>query len=132
MTKKFCLQCDDGTQMIRGLKDLVISRGSQSRVLSAVAGWHCPVCGDCQFDDGQGKRYSEMLEEVSQLETLERARQLRANRKRLGLRQDVAGKVFGGGATAFSEYERGKTRPPKSMVILLDLLSKHPEHLPEL
>ena len=57
---------------------------------------------------------------------------MRAIRKKLGLRQAEAGKLFGGGASAFSEYERGKTQPHKSTVLLLKLLDKHPELLDEL
>ena len=37
----------------------------------------------------------------------------------------------GGGVTAFSEYERGKTQPHKSTVLLLELLGKHPELMQE-
>jgi HTH-type transcriptional regulator/antitoxin MqsA len=48
------------------------------------------------------------------------------------LRQSGAGKLFGGGASAFSEYERGKTQPHKSTALLLRLLGKHPELLDEL
>jgi len=40
--------------------------------------------------------------------------------------------LFGGGASAFSEYERGKTQPHKSTVLLLRLLDRHPELLSEL
>ena len=60
------------------------------------------------------------------------AAELRAIRKRLGLKQAEAGKLFGGGTSAFSEYERGKTQPHKSTVLLLRLLDKHPELLKEL
>lgn len=52
-------------------------------------------------------------------------------RKKLGLKQAEAGKLFGGGVSAFSEYERGKTQPHKSAVLLLKLLDKHPELLDE-
>nr|WP_255305440.1 type II toxin-antitoxin system MqsA family antitoxin [Acidithiobacillus ferrivorans] len=40
--------------------------------------------------------------------------------------------LFGGGASAFSEYERGKTQPHKSTVLLLSLLEKHPELIGEI
>jgi HTH-type transcriptional regulator/antitoxin MqsA len=52
-------------------------------------------------------------------------------RKKLGLKHAEAGKLFGGGVSAFSEYERGKTQPHKSTVLLLKLLDKHPELLDE-
>jgi HTH-type transcriptional regulator/antitoxin MqsA len=60
------------------------------------------------------------------------AQSLRAARKKLKLSQAEAGKLFGGGASAFSESERGKTQPHKSTVLLLRLLGKHPELLSEL
>ena len=60
------------------------------------------------------------------------ATEMRNTRLKLGLRQSDAGKLFGGGASAFSEYERGKTQPHKSTVLLLKLLDRHPELLDEL
>ncbi|MDR1710150.1 MAG: type II toxin-antitoxin system MqsA family antitoxin, partial [Candidatus Accumulibacter sp.] len=57
---------------------------------------------------------------------------IRATRKKLGLKQADAGHLFGGGVSAFSEYERGKTRPHKSTVLLLRLLDNHPELLREI
>ena len=37
---------------------VTIGVGGLSAWVPAVSGWHCPVCADCQFDDGKGKRYS--------------------------------------------------------------------------
>jgi HTH-type transcriptional regulator / antitoxin MqsA len=62
----------------------------------------------------------------------ELAASVRAMRKKLGLKQADAARLFGGGINAFSEYERGKTRPPRSTVVLLGLLDKHPELLAEI
>lgn len=59
------------------------------------------------------------------------AAEMRDIRKKLGLKQAEAGKLFGGGVSAFSEYERGKTQPHKSTILLLKLLNKHPELLDE-
>lgn len=52
--------------------------------------------------------------------------------KKLGLRQAEAGQLFGGDASAFSEYECGKNQPHKSTVLLFRLLDKPPELLAEL
>lgn len=130
--KRFCLQCDDGTVLVHDTKDVTIAVGQLTGSVAAVAGWHCPVCADCEFDDGQGQRVSLAIAELRKLADKQRADQLRATRKKLGLRQSEAGKLFGGGASAFSEYERGKTQPHKSTVLLLRLLNKHPELLAEL
>lgn len=129
--KKFCLQCDDGTLLEHGKRDLSFIYRDRSLTVPQVSGWHCPVCGECQFDDGEGKRYSDAVDALAAAVDREIADSLRATRKKLGLRQAEAGKLFGGGASAFSEYERGKTQPHKSTVLLLKLLDKHPELLDE-
>lgn len=129
---RYCLQCDDGTALVHGSRDLAYSYRSRTTTVPAVSGWHCPVCGECEFDDGEGKRYSEAVDAFSAAVDRELAASLRAIRKKLGLKQAEAGRLFGGGVNAFSEYERGKTQPHKSTVLLLNLLDKHPELLKEL
>jgi len=52
-------------------------------------------------------------------------------RKKLHLDQREAGNIFGGGVTAFSRYETGKTRAPLALVKLLKVLDHHPELLDE-
>lgn len=54
----FCLHCDDGTVMHHTEKDLLAG----DTVVPNISGWHCPVCGECEFDDGEGLRYSDALE----------------------------------------------------------------------
>lgn len=129
---RFCLQCDNRTALKHGAVDMTITIDELSVVVPHVLGWHCPVCGECEFDDGEGKRYSAALSELRKHADAERASMLRAIRKKLGLKQAEAGHLFGGGVNAFSEYERGKTQPHKSTVLLLKLLGKHPELLKEL
>ena len=60
----FCLQCDDGTKMQYGKKDLIAKYKGSSVEVIGVHGWHCPVCGECYFDKGDGKRYSDALEKL--------------------------------------------------------------------
>ncbi|MDD4930442.1 MAG: type II toxin-antitoxin system MqsA family antitoxin [Gallionella sp.] len=129
---KFCLQCDDGTLLEHARRNLSFTYRDHALTVPEVSGWHCPACGECEFDDGEGKRYSDLVDTFCASIDHEIADSLRVIRKKLGLRQSDAGKLFGGGATAFSEYERGKTQPHKSTVLLLKLLDKHPELLDEL
>ncbi len=130
--KRLCLQCDDGTVLAHAKQDMVERIEDLSVTVAAVSGWHCPVCGECEFDDGEGQRYSAALAALRKSVGEKRAHELRAIRKKLGLKQAEAGRLFGGGVNAFSEYERGKTQPHKSTVLLLRLLDKHPELLREL
>jgi HTH-type transcriptional regulator/antitoxin MqsA len=129
---KFCLQCDDGTMLEHDKRNLTFTYRDHELTVPLVSGWHCPACRECEFDDGEGKRYSTLVDNFCASVDLEIAQSLRDIRKKLGLRQADAGRLFGGGATAFSEYERGKTQPHKSTVLLLKLLDKHPELLKEL
>jgi HTH-type transcriptional regulator/antitoxin MqsA len=128
----FCLQCDDGTLLEHKTKDVSIAIDDLSVVVPAVQGWHCPVCGEIEFTEQESsQRYSAALAALRITANKHRAESLRAMRKKLGLRQSDAGKLFGGGVSAFSDYERGKTQPHKSTVLLLKLLNKHPELLDE-
>lgn len=129
--QRFCLQCDDGTLLVHGAKDVTITIDTLAATVPAVSGWHCAVCAECEFDDGEGQRYSEALSALRKLADKQRASELRVIRKKLGLRQADAGKLFGGGVSAFSDYECGKKQPHKSTVLLLKLLGKHPELLSE-
>lgn len=130
--KHYCLQCDDGTLLEHGAKDMEITINGLSSIVPAVVGWHCPVCGECEFSKQESSQsFSEALEALRKSANKQRAAELRAIRKKLGLRQADAGKLFGGGVSAFSDYELGKTQPHKSTVLLLKLLDKHPELLDE-
>lgn len=130
-TTQFCLECDDGTLLSHGVKDLSFFYRAKGLTVQDVSGWHCPECGECQFDPGEGQRFSAACDAFCAKADKQMATNLRATRKKLGLRQAEAGRLFGGGASAFSEYERGKTQPHKSTVLLLKLLDRHPDLLPE-
>lgn len=131
-TSRFCLQCDDGTELVHEARDLKTVIDGMSFTVSAVSGWHCPVCGEVEFDADEGARYSAAMAEVREQVTARKAQVIREIRRQLKLTQAEAGTLFGGGASAFSEYERGRTQPHKSTWALMRLLSKRPELLSEL
>lgn len=130
---RFCLQCDDGTELAYGTKDVHGEVMGQAYTVPGVTGWHCPVCGEIEYDarTDSALRVSAAIEAAAQRARLKQAQALRATRRKLGLTQAQAGVLFGGGVSAFSEYERGKTQPHKSTVLLLRLLDKHPALLAE-
>lgn len=130
---KFCLQCDDGTEMELKIKDVTVQAQGIARVVPEVAGWHCPKCGEVEFVDQDGsERHMAAMNAVWEEARVEESVPLRAIRKKLGLKQADAGRLFGGGVSAFSDYERGKRQPHKSTVLLLRLLDRHPELLREI
>lgn len=129
--KHICLNCES-EEMQKAAKDLVLRKLGLTKIVPAVLGWHCAHCGEVEFlDDESARRVWTAMEELKQQAQVEQAAFIRTTRKKLKLTQQQAARVFGGGKGAFSEYEHGKTQPPKSTVALLHLLNQHPELLPE-
>ncbi|MGH8190998.1 MAG: type II toxin-antitoxin system MqsA family antitoxin [Rhodanobacteraceae bacterium] len=132
MTHHYCLQCDDGTKLVHKRRDLRVQVKNRQTTVKGVLGWHCPVCGEVEFDPGEGQRYSATLEALADAVAAEDAATLRAIRLRLGLTQKAAAELTGGGHNAFSRYERGEARPLPAVINLFRALDKHPELLAEL
>lgn len=130
--KRQCATC--GTLgMAYGRRD--IARDFEGACISVpdVEGWFCAACGELEFDTPESARsFFEQVTVLQQQERIRQAGELRAIRLRLKLTQRKAAELFGGGANAFSDYERGTTRPARSTVLLLHLLDHHPELLKEL
>jgi HTH-type transcriptional regulator / antitoxin MqsA len=60
------------------------------------------------------------------------AAHIRKVRKKLGLTQESAGHIIGGGKRAFQKYESGKMVPSDAAIGLIDLLDRHPEDVERL
>jgi HTH-type transcriptional regulator/antitoxin MqsA len=57
-----CLQCDDGTELIYKKHPLTVHYHEYTAEVADVAGWHCPVCGECEFaDKADSRRYMDRL-----------------------------------------------------------------------
>lgn len=101
--------------------------------IADVEGWFCPVCNEVEFDTAAAARKFFDNVKMQQDEVRKRrAAEVRAIRKQLKLTQRQAAELLGGGINAFSEYERGVTRPARPTLLLLHLLSRHPELLQEI
>jgi len=133
MKKRYCLQCDDGTQLEYAVRDVSDTVEGELVHVPSVEGWHCPVCGEIEFapDSHDAKRYAQAMHAARERAIERRVQELRQMRRSLKLTQAEAGRLFGGGVSAFSAYEHGKTQPHKSTVLLLRLLSQHPQLLDE-
>jgi len=125
--KHLCLNCESA-DMVHEARDVTIMRQGFETTLRKLRGWHCPNCGEIEFDKGEGERYAKAVE---QLEEQERA-WLASTRKKLKLTQREAAVLTGGGHNAFSRYERGEAKPVVAVVNLFRLLEKRPELLKEL
>ena len=115
-------------------RDMPYTYKGESTVIPDVAGDFCPACGEAVLDMAESSRISTAM--------LEFNKQVNASivnpafivnvRKKLGLDQQEAAEIFGGGVNAFSRYENGKTKPPLSLIKLLKLLDHHPKLLDEI
>jgi len=130
--KRQCSSCGS-PGMIYGRRDNVRNFEGAALTINGVTGWFCSACSELEFDSSESARsFLKQVTVLQQQRRLMQAAELLAIRKRLKLTQRQAAELFGGGANAFSEYERGTTRPARSTVMLLHLLDHHPELLQEL
>ncbi len=51
MCIRYCLQCDDGTELKYERKDIHVIKDGQIHVLKDIKGWHCTKCKECEFVD---------------------------------------------------------------------------------
>ena len=127
-----CPACGSGAGFVIEARDKVIDYKEHNAVIRALTLRYCLACGE-GFEAGNTdmQRMADTLQVFVRDVDTAQAAQLRATRKRLGLKQAEAAALFGGGVNAFSEYERGIRQPSKSTLLLLQLLDRHPELLAE-
>jgi HTH-type transcriptional regulator/antitoxin MqsA len=65
----------------------------------------------------------------ARVEGLLEPEEIRRIRKRLGLSQELAGELIGGGPRAFQKYETGEVLPSRAISSALMLLDHHPSGL---
>src|SRR5690349_4800991 len=115
-----CPACG-GAELVSDTQDIPYVYKGKSTTLTSVTGDFCPACGESVLGKEESERVSSLMMEFN--------KQINASivdpafiasvRKKLSLDQREAGEIFGGGVNAFSRYEKGKTKPPLSLVILL-------------
>ena len=128
------VRCDEcGTPMVR-FEDETFSVTHDGRTTEVphLSGWKCPHGHDAIFDAGSAEAYAAAGDALVQAARKRDGEELRRIRKHLGLTQEQAAKLTGGGHNAFSRYERGEVPPMPAVLNLFRLLDKHPDLLPEL
>ena len=101
-----------------------LSVGSLSREVE-VPGWYPEGDGDSIHSGAE-------LQALDQADLELRAAyaaRVKAVRKKLGLTQEEAGRIIGGGRRAFQKYERGTMQPSEAAVGLIEILDRHPEEV---
>lgn len=118
--------------MAHTVRDVPYTYRGRHTVVSNVKGWHCQHCGEVEFDEGEGVRFADAIKQFARECDEREAAELVRIRKKLRLTQQEAALLTGGGANAFSRYERGKAKPLQSVTNLFRLLDKHPHLLDEI
>lgn len=95
----------------------------RGRIVSVeMVGEHCPSCDEgFQNDDDMEINEHNIALAKKHVDNLMSEKIARV-RKQLGLSQEEAAKIFGGGIRAFHKYEKGIVKPPQTLDILFDLL----------
>lgn len=132
MTRQ-CMNCAANTKMtsFEG-ETFTIGHAGMKIVVAGLSGWRCGACEEVEFDAESARRYAAAGDELVIRERSRQAAELRRIRRRLGINQQVAARLTGGGHNAFSRYETGKAAPLPAVLNLFKLLDKHPELLKEL
>ena len=125
MTQR-CSNCGKEPVQVRTDRSQVVSVGRRK---STVENLVYSLCSECEQEfttstqhDSNVLRVQAALAQLTSITPLE----IRRIRGTLGLSQDEARLLFGGGKTAFSKYERGRSTPSESMARLMQLSTAVP------
>jgi HTH-type transcriptional regulator/antitoxin MqsA len=120
-----CPSCDG--LMRRGAREETVTYLGES-LSYQQPGWHCDGC-----DDGILEGDDNAVSDAALHEVMARAKHspisplmVRAARDAVGVSQREAGRVFGGGPTAFYKYETARAVPSVGMANLLRLAIQQP------
>lgn len=115
---------ETGEVLRRDARAQTISVGSMSREVE-VPGWYPEGDGDSIHSGAELQAIDQAYLELRAAY----AARVKAVRKKLGLTQEEAGRIIGGGRRAFQKYERGTMQPSEAAVGLIEILDRHPEEV---
>lgn len=133
MTSRPCVNCDSRKGMERFENEtFTIEHSGMRAKVDGLSGWRCRACDEVEFDPKSAARYAEAGDKLVLRTRKHQQEELRRIRRKLGLSQQKAALLTGGGHNAFSRYERGEAAPMPAVVNLFKLLDRHPKLLREL
>lgn len=101
--------------------------------VDGLESYECASCNSEPMFPQQIRRNERRIREARRLaDGLLSGNEVREVRERLGLSQQEAANIFGGGTNGFSKYERGETAQSVAMDRLLRLVMADPSKLDEL
>ena len=127
MTNPVCPKT--GAPMRRGVRPMTLEYKGESVVFD-MPGWYCEESGE-SIHSGEDMKMSDRA-----LNRLKAAREglllpeeIKRIRTKLGLTQEEAGELIGGGPRAFQKYEAGDLLPSRAIGSALALLDRDPDGL---
>lgn len=100
--------------------------GELAGQVEGLSGQRCRVCDEVFLDDASAQAYSDAGDALVLAARKAEGAKLRRARLSLGLSQEAAGLLAGGGHNGFSRYENGLAEPVPAVANLFRLLEKHP------
>ncbi|MGH8162266.1 MAG: type II toxin-antitoxin system MqsA family antitoxin [Gammaproteobacteria bacterium] len=127
-----CPVCERGHLTPQTYSDEFSYRGKMLRV-DGLEGYLCDTCGaDPVFETQIRRGHAKYQDARRRADGLLIGSEIRELRKQLGLTQQQAARIFGGGANAFSKYERGDVMQSVAMDRLIRVCIRHPQLLSEI
>lgn len=110
-----------------GTHDLGLTSGDRKFLVSGLEHYDCATCGaDPAFPDQIRRNDLKIADGKRRADGLLTGAEIREIREDLGLSQADAAALFGGGANAFSKYERGQVVQSVPMDRLLRVVRAYP------
>ena len=136
MTDPICPET--GAPMRRGVRPLDLTYKGMTVTID-MPGWYCSASGESIHTGADMQVSDRALNRLkARAEGLLDPAEIRRIRKRLGLTQEAAGELIGGGPRAFQKYEAGDLLPSRAVSSSLRLLDRDPgalvvlRHAPDL
>lgn len=126
-----CTNCHS-VHLIRTSKDILVTGCTPPEIVPAVKGWHCPDCGAVMLCSKEKSVWKADNSHNRAPAFVKQAAFIQDMRIKLSLTLQQAQETFGGEEGSFRKYEQMEAIPPKAIVLLLRILEKHPDLLPEI
>ncbi len=127
MTDPVCPET--GAPMHRGVRPLTLTYKGASLTVD-MPGWYCDQSEESIHTGADMKVSDRALNRLkARIEGLLEPEEIRRIRKKLGLTQEAAGEIIGGGPRAFQKYETGDLLPSRAISSALVLLDSNSESL---
>jgi HTH-type transcriptional regulator/antitoxin MqsA len=127
MTSPLCPKT--GAPMQRGVRPMTLEYKGACMVFD-MPGWYCEECDESIHTGADMKVSDRALNRLkANTEGLPLPEEIKRIRTKLGLSQEEAGELIGGGPRAFQKYEAGDLLPSRGIGSALTLLDRDPDGL---